>query len=421
MKESIKKRIETIRRSEVPEGYCHIKDIGIAPEDWTLGKMSDIIENVSRPVPKPNKPYWRLGIKSWAKGTFHTFVDDPETVNMDELYEVKEKDLIVNITFAWEHAIAIAKKEDEGMLVSHRFPTYVFKEEQVPEYYQAVITQRYFKDMLDHISPGGAGRNRVLNRKDFLNLPCFVLSINEQKKISEILTTCDRIIELKQQLLEEKRRQKQWLMQKLLLESYDVNDMTLSELCSAIYDGDWIESKDQSESGIRLIQTGNIGVGKYLDKEGRAKHISEETFERLHCTEVFAGDVLLSRLPDPIGRACIISDLPERAITAVDCTIIRFKDTAVAEFFLQYATSAEYFNKIAILAGGSTRTRISRKEIEKLSIPIPTNQTIMQKISEILSLADKEIAMIEQELEAWQQKKKSLMQLLLTGLVRTKY
>ena len=63
--------------------------------------------------------------------------------------------------------------------------------------------------MLDHISPGGAGRNRVLNRKDFLALPCHIPPIPEQKKIAEILATCDRAIELKQQLLEEKRRQKQ--------------------------------------------------------------------------------------------------------------------------------------------------------------------------------------------------------------------
>lgn len=418
MKESIKKRIEAVRRGEVPEGYRRVKDIGIAPTDWMVGQLSDVLHNESRPVAKPKDPYWRLGIRSWAKGTFHAYVDDPSTVDMDELYVVHENDLVVNITFAWEHAVAVASKEDDGLLVSHRFPTYVFDEGNVPAYYKAVVSQQYFKDMLDHISPGGAGRNRVLNRKDFLALPCHIPPVAEQQKIAEMLATCDRVIELKQQLLEEKRRQKQWLMKRLLSESTSVKEMTLSDLCSVICDGDWIESKDQSESGIRLIQTGNVGVGRYLDKEGRARYISQETFERLHCTEVFAGDVLVSRLPDPIGRACSIPDLTVRAITAVDCTILRFKEAAIAEFFLQYATSSEYFNKIAILAGGSTRTRISRKEIEKLSVPIPVNTTTMRKISNGLWLADKEIAMLEQELVAWQQKKKALMQFLLTGLVR---
>jgi type I restriction enzyme S subunit len=114
----------------------------------------------------------------------------------------------------------------------------------------------------------------------------------------------------------------------------------------------------------------------------------------------------------------MIPELATRAIAAVDCTILRFKDTDVAKFFLQYATSNVYFNKIAILAGGSTRTRISRKEIENLLIPIPAIKAEMQMISKGLSLADQEISVLEQELSLWKQKKKALMQLLLTGLVR---
>ena len=100
----------------------------------------------------------------------------------------------------------------------------------------------------------------------------------------------------------------------------------LGELAELFTDGNWIESKDQSPTGIRLIQTGNIGIGDYIDKKAeRARFISEETFKRLGCTEVFPGDVLVSRLPDPVGRACAIPDLGIRMITAVDCTIIRFR------------------------------------------------------------------------------------------------
>ena len=117
MKESIKKRIEAVRRGEVPEGYRRTKDIGIAPSDWRVGQLSDVLHNKQRPVPKPDEPYWRLGIRSWAKGTFHAYVDDPAAVDMDELYVVQENDLVVNITFAWEHAIAVASKEDDGLLV----------------------------------------------------------------------------------------------------------------------------------------------------------------------------------------------------------------------------------------------------------------------------------------------------------------
>ena len=50
MKKEIQERIESIKNNQLPKGYRRVKDIGIAPEDWTIGKMSDVIENVSRPV-----------------------------------------------------------------------------------------------------------------------------------------------------------------------------------------------------------------------------------------------------------------------------------------------------------------------------------------------------------------------------------
>lgn len=108
----------------------------------------------------------------------------------------------------------------------------------------------------------------------------------------------------------------------------------LANLCNVFVDGDWIESKDQSNSGIRLIQTGNIGVGVYLDKTERSKFISEETFYSLNCTEIFEGDILISRLPDPIGRACILPKLSSRAITAVDVAIVRPKSEILPRFVL---------------------------------------------------------------------------------------
>ena len=112
----------------------------------------------------------------------------------------------------------------------------------------------------------------------------------------------------------------------------------LDEVCTLLADGDWIESKDQSDAGIRLIQTGNVGCGAFNDKSEHYRYISEDTFNRLKCTEIYAGDILVSRLPDPIGRACIIPDLPNRMITAVDCTIIRLEDNLIPRFLVHYTS-----------------------------------------------------------------------------------
>ena len=145
----------------------------------------------------------------------------------------------------------------------------------------------------------------------------------------------------------------------------------LGELCEVFDDGDWVESKDQSSDGIRLIQTGNVGEGVFKDRAEKARYISEVTFKRLRCTEIFEGDCLISRLPDPVGRSCILPDTGERMITAVDCTIVRFKrDQLLASFFNYYSQSGDYIGAVAKQCTGTTRNRISRSNLGLIPIPI---------------------------------------------------
>ena len=144
----------------------------------------------------------------------------------------------------------------------------------------------------------------------------------------------------------------------------------LGELCEKFADGDWIEAKDQSSFGIRLIQTGNIGLGEYLDKPNNKKWVSEDTFNRLHCEEVFAGDILISRLPEPAGRACIVPNLGTKMITAVDCTIVRTSAKVSKKFLLQHLSSKKYFNEVNTCMAGGTRQRISRSANFNVLVPI---------------------------------------------------
>ncbi|HCL4444655.1 TPA: restriction endonuclease subunit S [Clostridium botulinum] len=173
----------------------------------------------------------------------------------------------------------------------------------------------------------------------------------------------------------------------------------LKDICIDIKDGNWIESKDQSKEGIRLIQTGNIGNRKYIDKENKAKFISEETFQKLKCTEIFEGDVLISRLPSPVGRACLFPKIVQRAITAVDCTIVKFnKKICIPEYFLYYTASDMYMRQIEKSLVGTTRLRISRKKLENIKIYLP-NIGIQEKAVNVLdkvqSLIEKRKAQIE--------------------------
>jgi type I restriction enzyme, S subunit len=160
----------------------------------------------------------------------------------------------------------------------------------------------------------------------------------------------------------------------------------LSSLAKVFKDGDWIESKDQALKGIRLIQTGNIGNGSFKDRHEKARYISESTFKKLKCTEIFKGDLLISRLPDPVGRACILPDTGNKMVTAVDCTIIRFDENIVLpEWFIYYSMSYLYQTKIQSLVTGATRQRISRKNLGLTSIPIPP----LSEQKRIVSILDK--------------------------------
>ena len=249
-------------------------------------------------------------------------------------------------------------------------------------------------------------------------------SLPEQESIAEALSDVDSMISSLEKLIEKKKAVKQGAMQELLtgkkrLPGFagDIEHKPLSSLCTVFADGDWIESKDQSNDGIRLIQTGNIGSGKYLDKADKQRFISEDTFNRLKCLEIFENDVLVSRLPDPAGRACILPNSSKRRITAVDCTIIRFINYNPI-LFVAYSQTKEYQDKVDMAMAGSTRQRISRKELGDILIPVFPSKEEQNAIASILSDMDYEIEALEQKLDKTRQIKQGMMQQLLTGKIR---
>ena len=176
----------------------------------------------------------------------------------------------------------------------------------------------------------------------------------------------------------------------------------LKNICEVFNDGNWIESKDQSDNGIRLIQTGNIKLGTFADRKNKARYISEKTFKGLNCREIFAGDILVSRLPDPVGRACIIPKLSERAITAVDCTIIRLKKICLPKYLNYFMQSSQYFMNVSKEISGATRQRISRKNLGEILIPLPSlseQQSIIDKLDSSFAKIDKVIQLTKAKIK----------------------
>jgi type I restriction enzyme S subunit len=134
-------------------------------------------------------------------------------------------------------------------------------------------------------------------------------------------------------------------------------------------DGDWIESPFIRDGGIRLIQTGNIGIGVY--KEQGFRYIDEETFRLLNCTEVIAGDVLICRLADPVGRACLAPNLGCRMITSVDVCILKTSIDVVPAFTVYALSGIEYLAWLGGICRGGTRDRVSRSMLGTIRVQQP--------------------------------------------------
>ena len=136
-------------------------------------------------------------------------------------------------------------------------------------------------------------------------------------------------------------------------------------------DGDWIEKKDQDPNGtVRLIQLADIGVCEFKNKS--ARFLTRQKCEELKCTYLKKGDILIARLPEPLGRACIFP-LEGEYITAVDIAILRIENTEVNNEYLLYLINSSAFrNAIKQYETGTTRKRISRRNLEKINFKLPS-------------------------------------------------
>ena len=163
-------------------------------------------------------------------------------------------------------------------------------------------------------------------------------------------------------------------------------------------DGDWIESKDQDPDGdIRLIQLADIGNGVFINKSNR--FMNKETADRLKCTFLKKGDILIARMPDPIGRACEFPlEAENKYVSVVDVAILRPNENHNRRYIMYGINSPLIRRQIEGQVTGTTRQRITRKKIGELEIPLPPLDQ-QKKIAAILDAAD-----------AYRQKTKALIE-----------
>ena len=220
--------------------------------------------------------------------------------------------------------------------------------------------------------------------------------LSVQRRIAGILSAYDELIENNQRrikILEEMARSlyREWIVnfrfpghEKIPLVDSPLGPIpkgwevhSFGDVCSSIEDGDWIETKDQGGNDYRLVQISNIGVGEFVETEN-FRFITQETLDQLHCNEIKPGDILISRMPKPIGRSWLVREMPWKMITAVDVAIVRVNARYLDPLYcVTFLNSALTLDRLAKHTTGTTRPRITRRDIAGFEILLP--QLAVQK------------------------------------------
>ncbi len=162
-------------------------------------------------------------------------------------------------------------------------------------------------------------------------------------------------------------------------------------------DGDWVESEDQDPSGdVRLIQLADVGDGSYRDRSSR--FLTSIKAAELRCTFLKPGDLLIARMPDPLGRACVFPGDVKASITVVDVCVVRLESPICARWLMHHLNTPQVRRMIAKLQSGTTRKRISRANLATVRFPIPPLQEqvrIAARLDELLSDLDAGVKALE--------------------------
>lgn len=402
MTPEVKERIEQIRHGNVPEGYKKTKS-GIVPEDWTEYTIGECLERVERPVDvRVDEMYTQIGIRSHGKGLFYKEPVTGASLGNKAVYWVEPDCFVLNIVFAWEQAVSKTTQNEVGMIGSHRFPMYRPIDGRVDvDYLITYMLTKRGKDILEAASPGGAGRNRTLGQDRFMKSKIILPSAEEQRRIANVLTTQNRTIELKEKLLVEKRQQKKYLMQQLLagkkyltVEGKSRKKYSFSDIFTTISSKAYqIQSSEYLHEGkFPVVDQGKRKIAGFCDDEQKVLKCPNEGV-------IVFGD-----------HTRELKFIDFDFIVGADGTQLLLSRTEnVSTKYLYYLLC----NK-AIPNDGYSRHFKYLKEFIYL-VPCEEEQAHIVKV---LSSIDREIELLYKDLEQEKQKKKALMQLLLTGIVR---
>lgn len=437
MTPEIKTRMDQIQRGRIPEGYRKVKK-NIFPIKWEYRPLSDIV-SISQGYTFSRE------LQGKSEGDWNYFKVADIGLSTNTKYLRKAVNMIDDTVAKSMGATPF----EAGSIVFPRVGAALFNnnkkiiaQDSIVDDNVLVITIRnkkfcnneflYYALLLVRLEDWcNSGLVPVINSKTVLKYQVCLPTLFEQQKIAEILTTQDKVIELKEKRLAETQRQKKYLMQQLLTGKKRLprfnEKWKKKRFCEVFTFGTTNtfsrEYMCEDSTGVK-----NIHYGDILVRYGEILKLSEQEIPALLSEAgskitsfVDDGDVVIADTAEDLtaGKVIEIQETQGKKVAAGLHTMLckPMKDCFAFGWLGYYMNSEHYHKQLIPYIAGIKVMSISKGNIVKTNILVPSiaEQTA---IVQVLSTADRELDLLRQDIEQEKQKKKALMQLLLTGIVR---
>ncbi|OUN09743.1 restriction endonuclease subunit S [Flavonifractor sp. An9] len=423
MTPEIKQRIEQICRGEVPDGYKKGK-LGVVPEEWEETSFSTLFTSTSDYTDDLEKyPLYSLTIEDGIT---------PKTERYERSHLVKKEDSYkivrpndyaynpMNLRFG-----AVARhKGDMPVAVSGYYDIFTTVHESDLPFMDSFLTCGPMITYYNRVSTGSLVEKQRVHFSQFLEFMLPLPSINERTKIATILTTQDKVIELKEKRLAEKQRQKKYLMQQLLTGKKRLPGFSEEWKIKPLKKLTEKQKKKNHGFQYRLVlsnsaQHGIVSQDQEFDKEIANEERIDGYYVVIPGAFVYNPRISVTAPCGPIN----VNETGETGIMSPLYTVFTISSPQISQDFLKYYFQSscwyKYVKGVANYGARHDRISISDGDFFDMPIPLPTKEE-QNYIAKVLSAADREIELLQQDIEQEKQKKKALMQLLLTGIVRVK-
>ncbi|MBQ8595890.1 MAG: restriction endonuclease subunit S [Oscillospiraceae bacterium] len=415
MTPEVRERIEQIRHGIVPEGY---KKVGtdVIPMDWSKVTFSDLGIIASGLVDPKTSPYLymqHIGPDSIEKNTGRIL----ETQSAVELGLISGKFYFDTESIVYSkirpNLNKVCAPSFEGICSADCYSIKPTKKADKLYLLNLMLGDNFYKRAVACSMRTGMPK---INQDDLNIIPmCCPTSISEQKKIAEIFTTQDKVIELKEKLLAEKQRQKKYLMQQLLtgkklLQGFDA-EWEKTPLKKLLKERKTYSPKGAEYPHVTLSTEGIYAKSDRYDRDHLVKDEDKE-YKITH-----KGDICYNPANLKFGVICI-NNFGDAIFSPIYVTFEVVGNVSSA-FLSNYLMRWDFINAVRKYEEGTVYERMAVKpeDFLKFEMMLPPYEEQVA-IAEILSVVDREIELLRQDLEQEKQKKKALLQLLLTGIVR---